>query len=808
MLISLNWLQKYVDFSGNQPEELAEKITKSGIEVDGIHVVGKPSKGVVTGYVTSCEKHPDADKLNVCKVDIGSETLQIVCGAPNIRQNVYVAVAKPKAVLPGDFKIKKVKLRGVESNGMICSLEELGFSEEHIPKDQQDGVFIFPESVPVGEAIEPFLNLNDTVLELDLTPNRADCLNMIGMAYEVAAILDKELNLPDEEVKTIENDVSQNIKVDVKNPDLCPYYSVFMIEDVKVKAAPLWIQNCLLAAGIRPINNVVDITNYCLLEYGQPLHAFDYDRVNSDDIVVRTATDGEKLTTLDNKERTLTPDNLVITDGLKPIALAGVMGGENTEVHEGTTRILLEAALFSGMTTRRTVKQTGLRSEASTRYEKGIDPNRVKAAGMRACQLLQKYADARVYSGVAECNNLNENTKTVKMDTSVINKRLGTEIKTEEIKDILRRLRFAYTAEEETFIVEVPSRRGDISIFEDMLEEVARIYGYDRLPYTLPQGSSLVGGLTTKQSLEREVNHYMQSTGLMETRTYSLTDEERINLFLSPELKKIAPKPIQIAKPMSTDHQYLRTSLLPEILRSLTYNRARNEENIGFYELGKIFVADESSISSQPDEKRRLAGAVTGSWLEHLWQGEAKKVDFYVVKGIVEGLFQYLDIPIAIKQERLDEMHPGRCAVIYLDEQAIGFMGQVHPLIAKKWDLKETYVFDVNMDICLDYYEHVPSFEPIPRYPSIERDIAFIMDISLESGVIKEAIEKIGKPLVKEVDVFDVYKGENLPEGKKSVAYSLIYRDPEKTLTDADIETSFENIIHKVNEKYGTYVRE
>lgn len=808
MLISLNWLQKYVDLNGNQPEELAEKITKSGIEVDGIHFVGKSSKGVVTGYVTSCRKHPDADKLNICEVDVGTETLQIVCGAPNIREDVYVAVAKPKAVLPDDFKIKKVTLRGVESNGMICSLEELGFSEEHIPKEQQEGVFIFPESVVIGEAIEPFLNVNDAVFELDLTPNRADCLNMLGMAYEVAAILDKELHLPDEEVETLAENVSEKVKVDVKNPELCSYYSIFMLEDVKVKPAPLWMQNHLLAAGIRPINNVVDITNYCLLEYGQPLHAFDYDRVNSDNIVVRTAADGEKMTTLDDKERTLTSDNLVITDGTDPIALAGVMGGANTEVHQGTTRILLEAALFSGSTTRRTVKQTGLRSEASTRYEKGIDPNRVKAAGLRACQLLQKYADANIYAGVSECNNLNEEPKTVAMRTSIINKRLGTEIKTEEIKDILRRLRFAFDVEGETFTVEVPSRRGDITIFEDMLEEVARIYGYDHLPYTLPQGSSQVGGLTTKQYLKREINHYFQAAGLMETRTYSLVDEERFNLFLSPEIEATGPKPVQIAKPMTTDHHYLRMSVLPELLKSLAYNMARNEENIGFYELGKIFISKESPISSQPDEKNRVAGVLTGNWVEHLWQGETKKVDFYVVKGIVEGLFQYLDIPITIKQERLEHMHPGRCAFIYLDEQVIGFMGQVHPLIAKKWDLKETYVFDVNMDVCLDHYEHIPSFKPIPKYPSIERDIAFIMDTSLESGVIKEAIEKVGKPLVKQVRVFDVYKGENLPDGKKSVAYSLIYRDPKKTLTDAEIETSFEDIIHTINEKYGTYVRE
>ncbi|HLQ71027.1 MAG TPA: phenylalanine--tRNA ligase subunit beta, partial [Bacillota bacterium] len=798
---------KYVDIDGIEPEILAEKITKSGLEVDGIHYIGKQCKGVVTGYVTSCEKHPNADKLNVCQIDVGTEILQIVCGAPNIRQGVYVPVAKPDAVLPNNIKIKKVKLRDIESNGMICSLEELGFSEEHIPKSQQDGVFIFQEDVPIGEPIGPFLNIGDAVLELDLTPNRADCLNMMGIAYEVSAILNKEIHLPEVTVETIHKKVAEHVTVDVDDTALCPYYSVFMLEDVDIKPAPLWMQNHLLAAGIRPINNVVDITNYVLLEYGQPLHAFDRERVDSDHILVRRAKEGERLTTLDEKERILSSENLVITDGKEPIALAGVMGGANTEVHSQTTDLLLEAALFSSATTRRTVKQTGLRSEASTRYEKGLDPNRIKEAGLRACQLLREYAGAKVYEGVSEYNSLKKETKTVQMKRNIINKRLGTDITTAEIENILTRLRFPFDVEGNSFIVEIPSRRGDISIFEDMLEEVARIYGYDHLPYTLPKGSSQMGGLTTKQYIKREVNRYLQAAGLMEAKTYSLIDENKINLFLSPEIEEINPKPIQIAKPMTADHQLLRTSLLPELLNALTYNIARNEENIAYYEVGKVFVSGESTITNLPDEKLRVAGAITGNWVEHLWQGDTKKVDFYVVKGIVEGLFDHLDIPVIVKQNRMEQMHPGRCATLHIGEQIIGFMGQVHPTFAKKWDLNETYVFDINLDICLEHFEHVPRFTPIPKYPAIDRDIAFIMDKSIESGVIKDAIEKIGAPLVKQVHIFDVYTGENLPDGKKSVAFRLLYRDPDKTLTDAEIEMSYEQIIKSINETYETYVR-
>lgn len=809
MLVSLNWLQHYVDIDGIHPEVLAEKITKSGIEVDGIDYIAKPSKGVVTGYVVSCEKHPNADKLNVCEVDVGSDTLQIICGAPNIRQDVYVAVAKPDALLPDDFRIKKVTLRGVESNGIICSLQELGFSEDHIPKAHQEGVFIFPEPVDVGEPVEPFLNMDDAVLELDLTPNRADCLNMFGLAYEVAAILDKVPHFPDEEVETLTEHVTEKVTVEIENPELSPYYSVFMLDDIIVKPAPLWMQNYLLAAGIRPINNVVDVTNYVLLEYGQPLHAFDYHLVDSDEIIVRAAKDGESITTLDGKERTLTSENLVITDGNDPIALAGVMGGENTEVNTETTSILLEAALFSQVATRRTVKQTGLRSEASSRYEKGLDPYRVKQAGLRACELLQKYADASVYAGLSESNHLEKKPKTVEMNTNVINKHLGTSITTEEVKGILGRLRFSFRVDnEDTFIVDIPSRRGDIDIFEDMLEEVARIYGYDRLPYTLPHGTSQRGGLTTRQYIKRKVNRYLQAVGMMETRTYSLIDEEKCNLFLSPEIKSLDPKPIRIPKPMTADHQYLRTSILPELLKSLSYNIARNQENIAYYELGKVFISSETSVVTQPAEKQRVAGALTGNWLEQLWQGETKRVDFYVVKGIVEGLLSHLNIPVTLKQDRMENMHPGRCAVFHAGEQVIGFMGQIHPMLASKWDLKETYVFDLDMDSCLDLYEHIPSFDAIPKYPSIERDIAFIMDESVEAGVIKNAIEGIGAPLVKHVNVFDVYKGENLPDGKKSVAYSLLYRDPQKTLTDEDIESSYEDIIKSINETYGTFVRE
>ncbi|MFS0673005.1 phenylalanine--tRNA ligase subunit beta [Ornithinibacillus sp. 179-J 7C1 HS] len=807
MLVSLNWLKDYVNIDGISPEQLAEKVTKSGIEVDHVEYIAEKSNNVVVGYVQTCEKHPNADKLNLCQVDVGEETLQIICGAPNVRQGQKVVVAKPGAVLPGNFKIKKAKLRGVESNGMICSLQELGFDEKHIPKEFAEGIFVFPEDAPVGEPVETLLNSTDAILEFDLTPNRADCLSMLGVAYEVGALLDKPVIQPNEEVHTSSENAADYISVKVEEESLNPYYGAFVIKDVEIKASPIWMQNYLLAAGIRPINNVVDITNYVLLEYGQPLHAFDYDRLGSKEIVVRTAKEGEQIVTLDDVERTLSSENLVITNGHEPIALAGVMGGANSEVTSETKNILLEAAYFDSISIRKTVKATGLRSEASTRYEKGIDPNRVKRAGLRACHLLEQYAGGKVLDGVVEFDKLDRSETTVEVDTATINKRLGTDISSNDIAKILERLAFNFERSEDNFRVFAPTRRRDITIFEDMLEEVARIYGYDNLPYTLPKGEATAGGLTKRQQLRRAVKNYLEGVGLMETRTYSLTSEAFIQKLISPEIKALNPEPISLAMPMSEEHKYLRLSVLPELLKTISYNLARNQANLAYYEIGSIFITSEKELTKQPDEQLRLSGVLTGKWLEHLWQQESKKVDFYVVKGIVEGLFDHLELPLSVKQTQLTDMHPGRTAAILLNGKEIGFIGQLHPVLEKELDLKETYVFDINMEAVLASHHHVPSYTQIPRYPSVTRDIAFILDDAVHAGDVKATIEEVGAPLVKQVQVFDLYKGENLPEGKKSVAYSLLYLDPEKTLVDEDVEQSYQTIIEAVNQKHNAYVR-
>ncbi|QDP40812.1 phenylalanine--tRNA ligase subunit beta [Radiobacillus deserti] len=807
MFVSLNWLKNYVDIDGISPDELAEKITKSGIEVEGIEYVAEKSTNVVIGYVESCEKHPNADKLNLCQVNVGNEVLQIVCGAPNVAHGQKVAVAKPGAVLPGNFKIKKAKLRGVESNGMICSLQELGVDEKFVPKDIADGIFVFPDHVEVGADATKELNLNDAILELGLTPNRSDALSMLGVAYEVAAILDLPIKLPDVEVNPSDGKASDKVSVLVEAQDLNPYYGAFVIENIEVGPSPLWMKNYLIAAGIRPINNVVDITNYVLLEYGQPLHAFDYDQFGSNEVVVRRAKDGEVIQTLDEQERKLSTDHLVITNGKDPVALAGVMGGANSEVSDQTKTVLLEAAYFSPAAVRTSSKDHGLRSESSARFEKGVDPNRVQLAGLRACQLLSQYANGTVLSGVVEHDQLGKQEKTVKMNVSKVNDRLGTTISNEEAADILRKLRFEFQADGENFTVSIPTRRQDITIFEDMVEEIARIYGYDRLPYTLPQGASQAGGLTNYQLLKREVKRFLEGVGLSETITYSLTSDERANMLVSPEIKEVSVRPVRLAMPMSEDHSTLRLSILPELLASLGYNVARKQQNLAYYEVGTVFASQEEETTKQPDERLRVAGALTGTWLEQPWQQERKEVDFYLVKGIVEGLLSKLSVTAHVVQTKLDGLHPGRTAQLFVGETSIGFIGQLHPTLQKAFGLKDTYVFDLDLEFLFRVHEDEPSFEKIPRFPSVSRDIALVVEENIQAGKVQATIEEVGGPLLQDVQVFDVYQGEHLAKGKKSIAFNLLYLDPERTLTDEEVEESYQAILEAVKDKHQAELR-
>lgn len=806
MLVSYNWLKEFVkiDISAH---ELAEKITKSGIEVEIVESLNKGVSGVVVGSVLECVQHPNADKLRVCQVDIGEEApVQIVCGAPNVAAGQKVAVAKVGAVLPGNFKIKKAKLRGEESNGMICSLEELGVETKLVPKEYTDGIFIMPGDAEVGVDALELLNLTDFVLELGLTPNRADCLNMIGVAYEVAAILNEEVKIADIEITPTAEKASDYISVQIESEEDNPYYGAMIIKNVHIEPSPLWMQNRLMAAGIRPINNVVDITNYVLIEYGQPLHAFDYDRLGSKEIVVRRAKQNEEIVTLDDVKRQLNENHLVITNGKEPVAVAGVMGGATSEVQQDTTTILLEAAYFNSQRVRAASKDLGLRSESSTRFEKGIDRNRVYDAARRAASLMAAYAGGEVVTGIVEAGSRTVEEINVSVTQTRINGLLGTNISLDEIGEKLSRLKLPYEQSGETFTVTVPTRRPDITIDADLVEEVGRIYGYDRIPATYPLSEARPGGLTPFQEKRRKVRRYLEGAGLYQAVTYSLTTLEKAKSF---SFKKEDVYPISVAHPMSEDRSTLRLSLIPQLLEVILYNQNRALEDIGFYEIGSVFVNKEQELVNLPEERVYLAGALSGMWNEHPWQGEKKKVDFFVAKGILEGLFAELGLSTRISFESGDVsgMHPGRTAIIKLDSIKIGLVGQIHPATQKEWDINETYVFELDLGKLLEAEVEPTVYSTLPRYPSVTRDIALVIDEDLPAGDLYTVIQEAGGNLLKEVNLFDLYQGERMEQGKKSLAFSLKYFDPERTLTDEEVLKAHENVLKSLEERFGATLR-
>ncbi|PFO10201.1 phenylalanine--tRNA ligase subunit beta [Bacillus sp. AFS076308] len=803
MFVSYKWLQDYIDLTGVTAAELAEKITKSGIEVEGVEVLNEGIKGVVIGHVLEREQHPNADKLSKCLVDIGAEQpVQIICGAPNVAQGQKVAVATVGAVLPGNFKIKKAKLRGEESNGMICSLTELGMEGKIVPKEYSEGIFVFPAETEVGVDALAHLNRDDEVLELSLTPNRADCLSMLGVAYEVAAILGREVKFPETDLEATNEKAADYVKINVEAKEDNPLYVAKIIKNVKIGPSPLWMQTRLMNAGIRPHNNVVDITNYILLEYGQPLHAFDYDRLGSKEILVRRAVDGEKFVTLDDVERTLTADHLVITNGTEPVALAGVMGGANSEVTSDTTTVLLEAAYFNGQTVRKASKDHGLRSEASARFEKGVDPNRVRAAGERAAYLMAKYAGGQVLKGTSEVDTLTVEPAVVSITLKKINRVLGTDLQMNDVKEIFDRLQFPVSIEQDTITVTAPTRRGDIKIEEDLVEEVARLYGYDDIPKTLPIGSTTPGKLSSYQKKRRVVRQYLEGAGLYQAVTYSLTSEEKAAQFAMEKRN-----PIRLAMPMSEERSVLRLSILPQLLEVLKYNSARQNDSLAVYETGAVFLSN--GEETLPVENEHLAGAVTGLWHSHSWQGEKKAVDFYVVKGILEGMFAKLGLEdrIVYVQAQVEGMHPGRTAEIKLDGVSVGFVGQVHPTVQKELDLKDTYVFELSLQSVLQEETAPLQYNSIPRFPTITRDIALVVNRETVSGTLKEIILFTGAPLLQEAVVFDLYEGERMEEGKKSIAFSLKYLDPERTLTDEEVTKVHERVLEALKEKAGAVLR-
>lgn len=792
MLVSINWLKDYVNTQQLPPAELGEKITRSGIEVDAVIDRSHGMTNIVVGYVESCVKHPEADKLSICQVNVGEETTQIICGAPNIAAGQKVIVARPGAKLPGDIKIKKAKLRGEESNGMICSLQELGIEGKLVPKAYAEGIYVLPEDAETGSDVLTNFDLDDTVLELGLTPNRADAMSMLGVAYEVGAILSEEVKLPEISYPEASDTAASMLTLNVDAPEANPLYVAKVVRNIKVQESPMWLQQRLMAAGVRPHNNVVDVTNYILMEYGQPLHAFDYDALGTGNITVRHAKEGEMITTLDDAERKLSGHHLVITNGEKPVAIAGVMGGANSEVSEATTTVVIESAYFASGSVRQTSKDHGLRSDASSRYEKGVDPNRVIPAAERAAQLLSELAGGEVLAGSVVFDELNKEERIVKVSPDFINSRLGMKISFEDMWDILNRLKFNTEAANGQLVISVPTRRQDIQIPEDVVEEIARLYGYDEIPATLPEAETTPGGLTPYQAKRRIVRNLMEGAGLLQATTYSLTSEKSAKQFALEETETT-----RLLMPMSEERSILRQSLLPHLLESVTYNTARRMDSLALYETGSVFLKGDDELLN---EQEHLAVAMTGLWLDNSWQGEKKPVDFFVLKGIVESLGNKLGVQLTFERGQMDDLHPGRTAFIMLDGQRIGVMGQLHPSEQKARDLKTTIVMELNLAALLNLETEALLYTPVPRYPSISRDIALVLSKIVEAVTIETVIRNAGGKLLKDVRVFDLYEGDKMEEGKKSVAFSLTYFDPEKTLTDEEVINAHEKVLAALTE--------
>lgn len=810
MRVSFKWLKEYVDIDIS-PEELAEKLTNTGVAVENVEYLNKGIENVVIGEVLEAVKHPNAEKLSLCQVTTdGKNRFQVVCGAPNVRAGQKVPFALVGAVLPGNVKIKKAKLRGTESQGMICSALELGINEDSLTPEQKEGILVLDDSATLGTNIIDYLELDDCVLEFDLTPNRSDCLSVINIAREVAAILGKEVKLPDVRFKEIDKTTEKVAQVEIKDPDLCHRYVAKVVEGVEIKPSPQWLQHKLRCAGMRPINNVVDITNYVLMEMGQPLHAFDYDFLREGKIIVRKAHKNEKIITLDGNERNLTDEMLLITDPEKAVAIAGVMGGLNSEVTEKTTTVLIESAYFNPVNVRRTSTALGLRSEASIRFEKGINIETVVDAVNRAAQLLQDLAGGRVLKGVVD-NYPNPIKRTiVELELNKVNDILGTNIKHDRIKEILKSLNFIVREEKENAItVEVPPYRTDVSIPEDLIEEVARIEGYNNIPTTLPFSATSKGQKTLEQKLRDKIMDIMTARGLSEVINFSFINKTNFDklLFSEEDERRNA---ISVLNPLSEEQGYMRTTLLPGLLDTLRRNIYRRNENLGIFELGKVYLPKGfPEKSTLPEEKWTLGIAVRGTLVSH-WQNKGTVVDFYYLKGIIEDLLIQLKLNSIEFKPCKDNpsYHPGRTAYIYVEDELLGILGELHPQVADNYGLPQrNYVAELDVEVLLKLGHGPFMLKQLPKYPAVNRDLAIVVKDEIPASDLLKVISEVGGKLLVDIEVFDLYKGNQIPQGYKSIAFSLIYQAEDRTLTDKEINDIHEKIHKALADKFKASLR-
>ena len=797
MLVSYKWLKELVPNLTATPAELEQKMSTSGIEVEGVTSPQEGLSKLVVGEVLSSEDIPETH-LHITQVNVGAdEALQIVCGAPNVRVGMKVIVALVGARIADNYKIKKGKIRGVESLGMLCALDEIGFDEKINPMKHEDGIFEMPADAKVGDSIFPYLDMDDEIIELSITPNRADALSMNGAAWEVGAIYDLPVKLEEKSLVEASESVASKITVKVET-DKVPTYKIRLIEGVKIAKSPQWLQNRLMNAGVKPINNVVDVTNYVLMAFGQPLHSFDFAKFGSDEILVRQAKSGEKIATLDHVERELDDSDIVVTANGLPVALGGVMGGADSEITDETTNVALEAALFDGTSIRKTSQKFALRSEASSRFEKGINEGTVREALDFAAAMIVELAGGKVLSGLVESNDYQPLLPKVSITLSRVNGALGTDLSLETVKKIFVQLGFGVEVEGEKFTCEIPSRRWDIHLEADLVEEVARIYGYDNLPSTLPLSQN-AGELTDMQKFRRTVRTGLESSGLNEVIGYSLVTPEKATEFVG-ELETTS-----LMMPMTEERQTLRANMIPGLLDIVNYNQNRKNADVAIYEIGNIFLPNADDI--RPTEVPNLAFAISGNVVDKSYNGQAVPVDFYYAKGIVENLLETYEEVEFVPTNNQAAMHPGRTAVININGRLAGFVGQIHPATAKKYDVAETYVASLDMKVMLEELPAQTIFNDIPKVQAVHRDIALLIDAEVTHAQIVSVIKSSRVKTLKQVELFDIYQGKNLPAGKKSMAYSLTLQPAENTMTDDEIMAAVNKITKNLVEKLNVEIR-
>ena len=788
-MISMNWVKDYVDLDGEDLKELATKITKAGVNIEA--VISNHIDNLVVGEVLECNDHPDSDHLHVCKVNVGKETTQIVCGAPNVRAGLKVIVALPGAVLPGDFEIKAGKIRGEESNGMICALFELGL-EEKTDETYAKGIEELPEDAPVGMDAMEYLGCDDTLYELDVHKHRNnDCYYHIGFAYEVGTIINKPVKLPEAKYNVDKKDNTNNyvtLKVDT---DKCPYYKGRVVKNVTIGESPDWIKKRLTAAGMRPINNVVDISNFVMLEYGQPTHFFDLDKLGKE-VLVRNAKEDEKLVTLDEIERDLIPTDIVITDGKVPTCIAGVMGGLNTEVDENTKNIFIEAAIFDSVAIRNTAERLQLKSEASIRYGKGLNYEYTEAAMDRCLSLLEEYANATVIDGEVLHDKVDKTEKVVEFTSDQINKYLGIEISDADMEVELKRLDFKYELKDHKFKCTIPRRRLDIDPnVADMAEEIGRLYGYHNLVSTLPVIGMKRGQYKGDVGIRKQCSKRLRTLGLNEVKTYTLTSPKMAAMFDYEDKEYIT-----LPSPMSQDKSIIRRSIIPSLLNVYDYNKSRKVEDINIYEIAKTYDKDYN-------EDHKIAMLISGNYINNKVNGTVVKADFYLLKGIVENLLKYLGFKNRYDFQKVEvkELHPGVSASIMIDRKPIGIIGRVHPSIKKE----DVYVAELSMTALYNMTVKPLKYKEASKYPEIKKDVAFVVPNELTNAEIEAVIKHAGGRLLDNIDIFDIYR--DVEPGKKSMAYNLTFKDDTRTLSDEEVMQVFNNVIKEVESKLDAKLR-